>query len=111
MAAKSRSPAAISSMCVVFAETEITGLLADGKASQDIVAGVQAAIANRIIAMAGRNIDLPIIFTGGVAMVSGMDAALQSALGQTVTVSPDPQMTGALGAAILASDRFNKASS
>jgi activator of 2-hydroxyglutaryl-CoA dehydratase len=39
-----------------------------------------------------------------------MDAALQSALGKTVTVSPDPQMTGALGAAILASDRFNKAS-
>ncbi|MBA7481299.1 2-hydroxyisocaproyl-CoA dehydratase activator [subsurface metagenome] len=110
MAAKSRSPAAISSMCVVFAETEITGLLADGKAREDIVAGVQAAIANRIIAMAGRNIELPIIFTGGVAMVSGMDAALQSALGQTVTVSPDPQMTGALGAAILASDRFNKAS-
>jgi len=110
MAAKSRSPAAISSMCVVFAETEITGLLADGKAREDIVAGVQAAIANRIIAMAGRNIDLPIIFTGGVAMVSGMDTALQSALGKTVTVSPDPQMTGALGAAILASDRFNKAS-
>ncbi len=109
MAAKSQSPAAISSMCVVFAETEITGLLADGKAREDIVAGVQAAIANRIIAMAGRNIDLPIIFTGGVAMVSGMDAALQSALGKTVTVSPDPQMTGALGAAILASNRFNKA--
>lgn len=102
--------AAISSMCVVFAETEITGLLADGKAREDIVAGVQAAIANRIIAMAGRNIELPIIFTGGVAMVSGMDAALQSALGQSITVSPDPQMTGALGAAILASDRFNKAS-
>ena len=108
MAAKSRNPAAISSMCVVFAETEITGLLADGKAREDIVAGVQAAIANRIIAMAGRNIDLPIIFTGGVAMVSGMDTALQSALGQTITVSPDPQMTGALGAAILASNRFSK---
>jgi len=41
-------------------------------------------------------------------MVSGMDTALQAALGQTVTVSPDPQMTGALGAAILASNRFNK---
>lgn len=109
MAAKSRSPAAISSMCVVFAETEITGLLADGKAREDIAAGVQAAIAGRIFAMAGRNIDLPVIFTGGVAMVPGMDMALQSALGQNITVSPDPQMTGALGAAILASDRFNKA--
>ena len=110
MAAKSRSPAAISSMCVVFAETEITGLLASGTACEDIVAGVQKAIANRIIAMAGRNVDLPIIFTGGVAMIPGMDKALQSALGKGVTVSPDPQMTGALGAAILASDRFKKAS-
>ena len=108
MAAKSRRPAAISSMCVVFAETEIIGLLASGAAREDIVAGVQAAIATRIITMAGRNINLPIIFTGGVAMISGMDTALQSALGQSVTVSPDPQMTGALGAAILASDRLNQ---
>jgi predicted CoA-substrate-specific enzyme activase len=102
MAAKSHSPAPISSMCVVFAETEIIGLLASGTAREDIIAGVQAAIAARVTALAGRNIDLPIVFTGGVAMVSGMDTALQSALGQTVTVSPDPQMTGALGAAILA---------
>jgi len=98
-------------MCVVFAETEIIGLLAAGKVREDIVAGVQAAIANRVVAMAGRNVDLPIIFTGGVAMISGMDAALQSALAQTVTVSPDPQMTGALGAAILASGQLNEAES
>jgi len=108
LAAKSRNPAAISSMCVVFAETEITGLLADGKAMEDIVAGVQAAIANRIVSMAGRNIDLPVIFTGGVAMVSGMEKALNTALGKSITISPDPQMTGALGAAILASKRFCK---
>jgi predicted CoA-substrate-specific enzyme activase len=103
MASASKCPAAISSMCVVFAETEITGLLASGTASADIVAGVQIAIAERIISMAGRSVDPPVIFTGGVAMISGMDAALQTALGQAVTVSPDPQMTGALGAAILAS--------
>ena len=111
MAAKSKKPAAISSMCVVFAETEIIGLLASGQAREDIAAGVQRAIASRIIAMAGRNIDLPIIFTGGVAMIPGMDAALQSALGQNVTVSPDPQMTGALGAALLAAEHLNDAGS
>ena len=107
MAAKSHNPAAISSMCVVFAETEIISLLAAGKAAEDIVAGVQAAIASRTIAMAGRNADPPIIFTGGVAMVPGMDSALQSALKQDITISPDPQMTGALGAAILAADQLN----
>jgi len=106
LAAKSRSPALISSMCVVFAQTEIAGLLAAGKAREDIIAGVQTAIATRVTAMIGRSIESPIIFTGGVAMVSGMDAALQSAVGQTVTVSPDPQMTAALGAAILACEQL-----
>jgi predicted CoA-substrate-specific enzyme activase len=106
LAAESRNPAAISSMCVVFAETEIIGLLAEGKAKQDIVAGVQTAIASRIVSMAGRNIDSPVVFTGGVAMVPGMDKALQTALEKDITISPDPQMTGALGAAILASERF-----
>ncbi|MEK7994186.1 MAG: acyl-CoA dehydratase activase [Planctomycetota bacterium] len=109
LAAGSRRPAAISSMCVVFAETEITGLLACGTGREDIVAGVQAAIASRIVGMAGRNVEPPIIFTGGVALVSGMTAALQTALGQAVTVAPEPQMTGALGAAILASKRLHGA--
>jgi len=109
LAANSRDPAAISSMCVVFAETEITGLLASGTAREDIVAGVQASIAARIISMAGRNAKPPIIFTGGVAMVSGMSEAMQAALGQNVVVCPDPQMTGALGAAIMAAKEFDAA--
>ncbi len=102
LACQSREPAAISSMCVVFAETEIVGLLASGAAPADIVAGVQAAIAKRTSAMAGRSIDEPVLFTGGVALVSGMAAALESTLGLSVHVPDDPQMTGALGAAILA---------
>ncbi len=106
MAAQSRSPAAISSMCVVFAETEIIGLLAGGRAREDIVAGVQTAIASRIVAMAGRNVEPPIVFTGGVARISGMETALQTALGQPVAISPEPQMTGALGAALLARRHF-----
>jgi predicted CoA-substrate-specific enzyme activase len=106
MAAKSKNPAAISSMCVVFAETEITGLLASGTSRQDIIAGVQAAIASRIVGMAGRKVTPPIIFTGGVALIPGMDSALQTALGQKVSVSPEPQMTGALGAAILAAKQI-----
>jgi predicted CoA-substrate-specific enzyme activase len=103
LAARSRKPAVISSMCVVFAETEIIGLLASGTAPEDIVAGVQASIATRVAAMAGRRIDLPIVVTGGVALIPGMAAALESALSHPVAVAPDPQMTGALGAALLAS--------
>jgi len=102
MASKSNSPAAISSMCVVFAETEIIGLLAGGRPGEDIVAGVQNAIASRIVAMAGRSVESPVIFTGGVARISGMELALQAVLGQAVAISPEPLMTGALGAALLA---------
>jgi predicted CoA-substrate-specific enzyme activase len=105
LARRSTRPASISSMCVVFAETEIIGLLASGHAREDIVAGVQAAIAARVAAMAGRRIEPPVIFTGGVAMVPGMAEALEDALGQAVARAPLPLMTGALGAAILAATK------
>jgi predicted CoA-substrate-specific enzyme activase len=103
IAAKSKNPAVISSMCVVFAETEIIGLLASGQPREDIVAGVQNAVANRLISMAGTHLEPLVVFTGGVAMISGMNKALQNAFRCEVTISPQPQMTGALGAAILAS--------
>ena len=57
--------------------------------------------------MAGRNVEPPIVFTGGVARISGMETALQTALGQPVAISPEPQMTGALGAALLARRYFD----
>jgi (R)-2-hydroxyacyl-CoA dehydratese activating ATPase len=104
LASKSRRPAIISSMCVVFAETEIIGLLACGKPKEDIIAGIQSAIAARIASLAGRKTVSPVIFTGGVAMVPGMDKALESALGCNIRISTQPQMTGAIGAAILASN-------
>jgi predicted CoA-substrate-specific enzyme activase len=103
LASRSSRPAAISSMCVVFAETEIIGLLASGNSPADIVAGVQNAIARRLAAMAGRKIAEPVAFTGGVAMLPGMARALEEVLERPVGVAPTPQFTGALGAAILAS--------
>ena len=102
MAARSENAALISSMCVVFAETEIIGLLGAGVEPDDIVAGVQAAIASRLSAMVGRRIEEPIVFTGGVALVPGMDAALSKVLGRPVSRAPHPLTTGALGAALLA---------
>jgi predicted CoA-substrate-specific enzyme activase len=102
VAARSRKPAAISSMCAVFAETEIVGLLASGVPPEDIIAGVQLSIAKRVVAMAGRSVEEPVVFTGGVALVPGMADALRQALQKPVSIAPHPQFTGALGAAILA---------
>lgn len=100
LAGRSADPAAISSMCVVFAETEIIGLLASGIPAEDIVAGVQNSIATRVAAMVGRKVEEPVVFTGGVALVPGMSAALERVLKRPLTVAPRPQYTGALGAAL-----------
>lgn len=102
LAAASNAPASISSMCVVFAETEIIGLLASGETPENIVAGVQTSIASRTAAMSGGKTAPPVVFTGGVAMIPGMDTALSEALGCNVTIASNPQLTGALGAALLA---------
>jgi (R)-2-hydroxyacyl-CoA dehydratese activating ATPase len=102
LSGRSQNPALISSMCVVFAETEIIGLLAEGVPPPDIAAGVQNAIAQRVTALAGRSIAPPVCFTGGVALQLGMVRALETALACAVQVSKMPQYTGALGAALLA---------
>jgi predicted CoA-substrate-specific enzyme activase len=102
LAAGATRPAAISSMCVVFAETEIIGLLASGMTRENIVAGVQSSVATRVASMAGRSVTPPVYFTGGVARIPGMAKALEGVLNQPVQVCPEPLYTGALGAAILA---------
>ncbi len=99
---QSKKPAVISNTCVVFAESEIIGLLAEGVPAADIVAGVQQSLAMRISAMAGRELDPPIIFTGGVALQPAMLQALHKVLNLPLRAAPLPQFTGALGAALLA---------
>jgi len=102
VASEAANASAISSMCVVFAETEIVGLLAAGEGAANIVAGVQNSIALRIKAMAGRSLEEPVVFTGGVAMLPGMRVAIETAIERPVKVAENPQLTGALGAALLA---------
>jgi predicted CoA-substrate-specific enzyme activase len=99
---QSSKPALISNICAVFAETEIIGLLADGRPLPDVVAGVQNAIATRVAALAGRLVSPPVYFTGGVALLPGMARALEETLACPVQVAPRPQHTGALGAALSA---------
>lgn len=99
---ESKQPATISSMCVVFAESEVIGLLSRKVPRSEIIAGILKSLATRVIALTGRNLPEPVVFTGGVALISGMASALEQECGRKITVSPHPQFTGALGAAILA---------
>jgi len=107
LSAASMSPAEITSTCVVFAETEIIGLLAAGCLPADIAAGVQGAVARRVAGLTMGRVDEPVVFTGGVALVPGMASLLAREIGCPVLVAPDPQFTGALGAALLARSGAN----
>ncbi len=103
LAASSSRPAKISSLCTVFAESEVISLIARGENRENIVAGIHEAISQRIAAMAHRlGLAHPVMMTGGVAKNSGVVKALENALGQPIAVSPLAQLTGAIGAALLA---------
>ena len=103
-AAESVSPAPINSTCVVFAETEIVGLLANNTDPKDIAAGVLKSMAARMASMIGRRAKEPILLTGGVARVHGMADRLAEAIGYPIRLATNPEFTGALGAALLAAD-------
>ena len=107
-AAATGTPASISSMCAVFAETEIIGLLAQGTPPADVAAGVFAAIARRMAALASR---VPprgeYTFTGGLATCPSFATALGAALKRPINVPASPQTVGALGAALIAADTLN----
>ena len=96
-------PAAISSMCAVFAETEIIGLLAQGTPTADIAAGVFRSIARRMRGLAAR---IPLrgecTFTGGLATSPSFSRLLSEELGVPVNVPQYPQFVGAIGAALIA---------
>ena len=102
LAASSTAPVTVNGMCVVFAETEIVGWLAAGRSPADIAAGVQAAVAARVAALACGNVEAPVFLSGGVALVRGMAEALGRAAGCEVQTAPHALLTGALGAALLA---------
>jgi predicted CoA-substrate-specific enzyme activase len=91
----------VSSTCTVFAESEVISLLAEGASTAGILKGVHQSLAARVAALAGPlPPEVPIYMSGGVALNPGMVAALTAALRRPVTVLPDPQLVGALGAAL-----------
>jgi predicted CoA-substrate-specific enzyme activase len=99
----------INSMCTVFAESEIIGLLNRGCSRGGIIAGLHQSVGKRVAAMARRlGLEQQIAFTGGVARNPGVQRALEKELGCPVIVPEICQYTGALGAALLASQDNHK---
>ncbi len=102
---KAANPSSISSLCTVFAESEVISLISRGERRENIIAGIHESIASRIAAMANRvGITPPLVMTGGVAKNVGVVKALEKKIGMTIDVSEYAQTNGAIGAAVLAMD-------
>jgi predicted CoA-substrate-specific enzyme activase len=98
-----RAPRAVpvSSTCTVFAESEVISLVASGEPLDGIVKGLHVALASRVASLAaGARGAEEVLMSGGVALNGAMVAALRTALAKPVRVLPDPQLVGALGAAL-----------
>jgi predicted CoA-substrate-specific enzyme activase len=105
---ESKNQAKITAQCSVFAETEVVSLMADGVEVSDIVAGIHDAIASRIMSLVYRvGLEEDLTITGGVAKNIGVVTYLEKRLGVTSKKLPiDPQIIGALGAALIAKEQL-----
>jgi len=103
MSLKGGAPAKISSICTVFAESEVISLISKGETRENIIAGIHESVASRVSALAKRvGVAEPVMMTGGVAKNIGAVRALESKLETAIRVSSYAQVNGALGAAVLA---------
>ncbi len=97
----------ISSICTVFAESEVISLVSEGEELEDILYGIHKAIAGRTIGLLSRlgGAEGQVVMAGGVAKNTGVVQAIEAALNKTLAIHSEPQVVGALGAAILALEK------
>ena len=99
----------ISSMCTVFAESEVVSLIAQNKDTDDIVHGLNKAVASKTAALAKRvGWEERYMMTGGVSKNESLVKTLEEKLGTTLVVDERAQLCGALGAALFAMDMVEK---
>lgn len=101
LALQSKSPSSISNTCTVFAESEVIGHIGAGANPADIAAGIHESMTTKIGALAKRvKVVPPVCVTGGVALNPAFRYYLSKHLGTELWIPDEPQLTGALGAAV-----------
>jgi predicted CoA-substrate-specific enzyme activase len=104
-ALKASESASISSMCTVFSESEVISLIAGGTSKQSIALGLHESIVNRLLALVGRvGVESEVVLAGGVARNPCIRTLVERRLGVRLLVPEEPQIVGALGAALSARD-------
>ncbi len=105
LADTSEKPALISSVCTVFSESEIISLRAKGVPTKDIVAGLYESIGRRVIGLLSLiRVEPTVLMSGGVAKNKHIVRVLSRMAGVEISVPPEPQIVGAIGAALFALD-------
>jgi predicted CoA-substrate-specific enzyme activase len=103
IALKSSMDTSLSSFCTVFASTEILTRIKEGEKIEDMVKSAFESVARRIIEM--DTFDNTIIMTGGVVAYNDIISKILSKhIGKKIFMPPEPQLCGALGAALYAKD-------
>ena len=103
LALKSTRKVEFNTGCAVFAESEAVSRIAEGAAKEDLLAGLHRALAAQLNALAERlGIERDYAVVGGGARNAGLVKALEDLNGFEIVVPPDPHMTAALGAALIA---------
>jgi len=93
----------VSSLCVVFGESEVVSAVHRGVPKDEILAGIHEAIVERVAMLAVRiKPELDIVLTGGLANNPCIRALMVERLALPLSIPEDPHLTGALGAALLA---------
>jgi predicted CoA-substrate-specific enzyme activase len=99
------SEPAISSVCTVFARTEVTRLLRKGIPKADILGGLHEATSARVVSLLKRvGIEAQFVISGGVAKNVGMVRKIEGKVGLEARIADEPQTIGSLGAALFAMD-------
>lgn len=107
----SQNPVAISSTCAVFAESEVISQLSKGAKKEDIIAGVHNSTASKVAGLLYRStLKDDVVMCGGVAQNHGVVRAIEQEIKRKIIIAPNPQITGALGAAIFAYEEMVKES-
>ena len=102
---KYRNDLTISSMCTVFAESEVVSLIAENYLTADIIHGLNKSVATKTKALARGAVNSDgIMMTGGVAHNQGVVAELEKMFNAKIFIPDQPEFCGALGAALIAMD-------
>jgi predicted CoA-substrate-specific enzyme activase len=99
----------INSTCAVFAKSEVTSLIREGKERKEVIAGLHSAIAGRVYTLLrGVGIEPELAISGGIGKNKGVVQEIEKRLGMKVLLPVEPQIVGALGAALFARDKIIK---